>query len=221
MATAQQIEANRHNAQLSTGPQTGAGKAISSRNSTSHGLSAAHLILPGEDAAAFNQTLANLTSEHAPQGETEFFLVRQLAQNQWKLDRFEAIEASIYHVILEGKVEVTAYARIAAVFMGKAAPDAAMDRLERYRNSARSAWHKANKELRATQSFREKREIAEIQTNPIAAPPPENETNPIPRTDTPLPSRGRQAAFTPIPSNIAHSNGAAAQLDRGFDPIRQ
>ena len=213
MATAQQIEANRRNAQLSTGPQSEADKATASRNSTSHGLSAAHILLPGEDAAAFNQLLANLAAEHAAQGETESFLVRQLAQSQWKLDRFDAIEAAIYHFILEGTGENSAYTRIAAIFMGKSTPDASMDRLERYRGTTRRAYHQSIKELRACQSDRQKREIAENKTNPIAAapasPPPENRTNPIPQTPKPLDTKAPAGAG---------SNGGAR--DGGPVPIR-
>lgn len=40
MASAAQLEANRANAQLSTGPRTEAGKARSSGNATTHGLTA-------------------------------------------------------------------------------------------------------------------------------------------------------------------------------------
>ena len=184
MATAQQIEANRANAQLSTGPRTEAGKATASRNATSHGLATAHTILPGEDAAAFDQLIANLIREHAPLGETETFLVRQLAQNHWKLDRLDAIESSIYAYILDGAaVEITAYTKIAAIFMGNSASCAAIDRLERYRGSTRSAYHRSIKELRACQSTREARELAENKTNPIPTSPPEaspeNRTKPI------------------------------------------
>jgi hypothetical protein len=40
MATPAQIEANRRNARKSTGPKTAAGKAASSRNALTHGLTA-------------------------------------------------------------------------------------------------------------------------------------------------------------------------------------
>ena len=50
MATEAQIEANRRNAQHSTGPRTEAGKANSSRNATKFGLfSTNNCVLPGEE----------------------------------------------------------------------------------------------------------------------------------------------------------------------------
>jgi hypothetical protein len=41
MTTQAQVEANRRNAQLSTGPKTGAGKQRASRNAVRHGISPA------------------------------------------------------------------------------------------------------------------------------------------------------------------------------------
>lgn len=48
-----QIEANRRNAALSTGPATAAGKAASSRNALTHGLTTQSPILPGESEEEF------------------------------------------------------------------------------------------------------------------------------------------------------------------------
>ena len=50
MATAAQIAANRANAQKSTGPRTVAGKQRSRMAALEHGLTAATLVLPHEDA---------------------------------------------------------------------------------------------------------------------------------------------------------------------------
>ena len=51
MATAAQIQANQHNAQLSTGPRTAEGKARSAANSTRHGFCSQSVLLPGDDPA--------------------------------------------------------------------------------------------------------------------------------------------------------------------------
>ena len=48
MATREQIEANRRNALLSTGPKTSLGKAISRLNAFRHGRRAGKLVLNGE-----------------------------------------------------------------------------------------------------------------------------------------------------------------------------
>jgi len=48
MASLKQIEANRRNALLSTGPNTSLGKAISRLNAFSHGRRARRLVLHGE-----------------------------------------------------------------------------------------------------------------------------------------------------------------------------
>ena len=70
-----------------TGPTTPEGKAISSANSLKHGLASGRPIIPGEDPAEFEALLSHLTNEHAPAGETESLLVRQMAQSWWLMQR--------------------------------------------------------------------------------------------------------------------------------------
>ena len=50
MTSLKQIEANRRNAENSTGPRSEAGKQRSSRNAVRHGLTAETVIEPLEDA---------------------------------------------------------------------------------------------------------------------------------------------------------------------------
>ena len=61
MTSLKQIEANRRNAEDSTGPRSKAGKQRSSRNAVRHGLTAETVIEPLEDAedyAAFEEAIA-------------------------------------------------------------------------------------------------------------------------------------------------------------------
>ena len=51
MATQKQIQANRSNAQLSTGPRTGPGKAVSCRNALKTGIDARNETAAGTDPA--------------------------------------------------------------------------------------------------------------------------------------------------------------------------
>ena len=57
MATPAQIEANRRNARKSTGPKTAAGKAASSRNALTHGLTAA---IADEEVRAYYEIIREM-----------------------------------------------------------------------------------------------------------------------------------------------------------------
>src|SRR6266446_1860386 len=96
MASPQQIEANRRNAQKSTGPTTPEGRAAVRLNGVKHGLTAATLILPGEKQSDFEALLDSLEAEHAPTTPTEELLVRQLAMATWRLTRLYHAEAAFY-----------------------------------------------------------------------------------------------------------------------------
>src|SRR5437879_2918671 len=96
MATLKQFEANRRNAQKSTGPKTPEGKAAVSMNALRHGLRARTVVLPGENREEFNQLCDDLEVEWHPQSRTEQFYVEQMAVSQWKLTRMEVGEAAIF-----------------------------------------------------------------------------------------------------------------------------
>ena len=57
MATPAQIEANRRNARKSTGPKTAAGKAASSRNALTHGMTAS---IADADVRAFYEIIREM-----------------------------------------------------------------------------------------------------------------------------------------------------------------
>src|SRR5437762_8934179 len=80
-------EINRANAQHSTGPRSVEGKLGSSRNSLKHGLASGTLLIPGEDAAAFEALRNALIEEHQPANETETLLVHEIAQSYWLTQR--------------------------------------------------------------------------------------------------------------------------------------
>jgi hypothetical protein len=96
MATLKQFEANRRNAQKSTGPKTSEGKTAVSMNALRHGLRARTVVLPGEDPTEFHQLCGDLQAEWTPQSRTEQFYVEQMAVSQWKLTRLEVVEVNIF-----------------------------------------------------------------------------------------------------------------------------
>jgi len=103
MSSESQIAANRQNAQCSTGPKTEAGKAKSSMNAVKTGLTGRTVLLPSDDAAAYEAHVARFFTEHAPVNEKEQALVQSLADTEWRLLRIPALEMGIYAV---GRIEL-------------------------------------------------------------------------------------------------------------------
>jgi len=106
MATIKQFEANRRNAQHSTGPKTTEGKAAVSMNALRHGLRARTVVLPGEDPQEFHRLCDDLEVEWHPQSRTEQFYVEQMAVSKWKLVRMEVGEVNIFTNANSGKSQL-------------------------------------------------------------------------------------------------------------------
>jgi hypothetical protein len=83
-----QLEANRRNAQKSTGPKSAEGKARSRRNGLRHGL-AAEVLIPDEDRLAYEAALARWAREAGPDNVVEHHLIRRAAADSVALDRIE------------------------------------------------------------------------------------------------------------------------------------
>ncbi len=98
MSTPAQVLANRLNAQASTGPVTGEGKAISSRNAAGRNgvpglFSLTAFIRPGEQPE-FDALSGSLTAELRPHGALELTLVREVIHASWRLRRCALAESS-------------------------------------------------------------------------------------------------------------------------------
>ena len=96
MATEKQIEANRRNAQHSTGPKTPAGKARSSMNALKHGLRSSLAVIPGESQEAFDALYDSLRDDLKPTDAFEEILVREIASASWRIMRLHRSEAALY-----------------------------------------------------------------------------------------------------------------------------
>ena len=91
MASAAQIEANRKNAQNSTGPVTQEGKAKSASNAIRHGILSR--IIP-IDAPGYRELLVGLYTSLKPQDELQRMMVDQIAITTMRLRRIWAAEQS-------------------------------------------------------------------------------------------------------------------------------
>jgi hypothetical protein len=101
MSTQAQIDANRRNSLLSTGPRTDSGKAASARNSTRTGLYSRALLLANEDAAAFRALAGDYLDSCNPQGPVEAALVQELLRCDWLLRRLDTIETDLWERQIE------------------------------------------------------------------------------------------------------------------------
>ncbi len=103
MSSNAQILANQGNAQLSTGPKTPEGRAISSLNAVKTGLTGRTVLLPGDDAAAYEQHVRRFFTEQQPGNDAENTLVQSLADTEWRLLRIPSLEMGIYAL---GRIEL-------------------------------------------------------------------------------------------------------------------
>ena len=94
MASQKQIDANRRNAQKSTGPITEAGKAVARFNALRHGMTAESAVLPYEDHLAYAMLREALLSHYAPANIAEELLVDVVANSYWRLLRARRVETS-------------------------------------------------------------------------------------------------------------------------------
>jgi len=106
MATIKQIEANRRNALQSTGPKTTEGKAAVRLNALRHGLRARTVVLTGENQEEFEQLCDDLQDEWRHKSRTEQFYVEQMAVSQWKLNRMETAERSVFAQTSDPEIQV-------------------------------------------------------------------------------------------------------------------
>ena len=102
MSTPRQIEANRRNAQKSTGPTSVTGKATSSMNAFKTGIHAKSLVLPSEDLADLDQLIADFY-HHQPATPDARGLVDDLIYCEWTLRRLRTAETQAWRYQSDNK----------------------------------------------------------------------------------------------------------------------
>ena len=158
MATPNQIAANKQNAQKSTGPKSDEGKAKSSLNRLSHGLTSNATIVPGEDPEEFIALLYDLMGEFDPATPTEQILVEKMALNQWLSLRGFRLQGEAF---LDLKLMSDSFGIPKTLGL-----------LIRYQTSAERTFHRAHTELVKTQKERKKSEIGFEPQNASQPPRP-------------------------------------------------
>lgn len=93
--TFKQTEANRRNAQKSTGPRTEEGKKKSRLNAFKHGLTGQLDIMTGDMREAHDTFIARIVDSLKPADALEEQLAHSIAESYWRMNRVSTIENAL------------------------------------------------------------------------------------------------------------------------------
>jgi hypothetical protein len=96
MISQKQLEANRRNAQHSTGPRTEEGKKVSALNARRHNLTGQVTAMTDADRIMHDAFSAAIVENLAPEGAMEIQLAQRIATDSWRLNRISAIEGNLF-----------------------------------------------------------------------------------------------------------------------------
>ena len=159
-----QHEANRQNAQHSSGPKTPAGKAAIRFNALTYGLRTRSTILPDENCADYSQLWDEFAADWQPQTRTERCYLETMVTSQWLLRRIAESENKVYQFIEFGEKQF--------IMLASVAKQSAQ--LERSFRTAIADMQQSQKERQASQP-----QPAET-VKPAPAPPPPEPAVPSP-----------------------------------------
>ena len=101
MTSEKQIEANRRNAQKSTGPKTEQGKSTVAQNAIKHGLRSNRVLITSDNPAEFAKHHKALFKELAPVGPMEIFLTKRIIALTWQLIRAACFQACTFNTLID------------------------------------------------------------------------------------------------------------------------
>src|SRR5262245_20741165 len=104
MTTLAKVEANRRNARLSTGPRTGAGKAVVATNAVSHGIFARMPVLDGAHSSDWDRHRAGVVAALAAAGLLEVSFAERIALLLWQLGRLARYQAAVTNAAIEDAI---------------------------------------------------------------------------------------------------------------------
>ena len=213
------IEANRRNAQNSTGPRTPAGKANSAQNSTTHGLSRLKMnpLAPGcflsmEDENQFRGLLDEYVATYTPQHRDELDLLTEAVYAKWRQQRLWLAETaqieiaiSLHERELQKALPLTdAPAHLA---LGIAKSEATLKLYLRYDAQLHRHYRNCLKDLRDLQSSR----------SPLAHPNDDSPNEPIPPIAETSPITPNEPKSPEITPEAARELARKAEFQRHID----
>jgi hypothetical protein len=189
MSSSQKIEANRRNAQKSTGPRTLSGKAIASMNSLKHGLCSSKPLLSTENEAQFAQFTSDWVDKLQPLGVHEEFLAEQIIMAVWHLKRVK----HLYDGLLEMEIRNNSLLDESIhPFSMTSESYVELGRIDRHRNVLQRTYERSLAELKRLQAERAEEDCSLAEAE-------QNEPN-FPTTGAEVPS----PVLLNLPDRVAH-----------------
>lgn len=209
MASQAQIDANRLNAQKSTGPATEDGKAKSRFNAFKHGAYAIEAEVTGEDPEKFAAREKEYFEHFKPKGPEETYHIQAMIDAANEQDRCRILDSyALKHLI--DQVAADAENPIGEAICLDAAGANSLEKLHRRREAAHRRWLRSSKTFNQiklqrleAEAYMAQRATAAAQAQPdavgqksVPAAPPATYPHPqnTPRPATPL-------AAVPVPAS--------------------
>src|SRR5580700_9677815 len=197
MATQAQIEANRLNAQKSTGPRTPDGKAAIRQNAFRHGFTSSIPVIQRESDGDTQQILASLVEENQPVGVNEEILVYQMAEYFFFQRRASIILAEEFDSDDCGAREIGV--------------------MLRYHTTAVRGFSRALNDLRKLQKERKLQEIGEVPAEPPAEPPEPAVEAPTPGAQPPKVAPVAPTQPVPAPVRVEPTTARPAEVRKNIE----
>ena len=224
MSSLKQIEANRLNAQKSTGPRSVEGKAAVRFNALKTGIDAQSQVIPGEDPAALEFLAAEYYERYQPATPEVRALVDTLITAEWLQRRFRALEARLWEHIIRNTTRPDKGLEVAQTYDNH--PDV-FTYLQRRIDAAERSYHRALVALQKIEARDPQPRPAEAAGTPFDArrrersepeigfvppnPPQPSAAGPTLPGSTPLPSCSRNIwpaySGSPTPGRFPDASG--------------
>ena len=140
-----------------TGPTSEIGKAKMRDNPLKHGLTAKHIVIPGESAEEYTALRADLFESYQPVTAGEEILTNQIVEAYWRLMRARKVEADFWKKAMGTDQD------LGRVFREHADEH---NRMHRYITTIQRDYYKAIRELQKEQSIRNERYNAQQAPHP-------------------------------------------------------
>ena len=208
MSTLRQIEANRRNAQKSTGPTSVTGKAASSMNALKSGIHAKSLVLPSEKLADLEQLIDDYYHRHQPDSPEARLYLDEVIHCEWLLRRYRTAETQMWQYQAQNS-----YADEQKYPLGKSATghSTPFSKLQYRVDATRRAYHRALKALK------------ELKTEAAPAPAPVVDATaalPDPSSPNPEPqTTSLQIGFVPSCPSADPLQPPSAPSNPGSQPV--